>query len=98
MATLRLISLGMEGRDAMVTYIEEQRTKALSPLSEIESLCFRSSLFTIFFEPCMSAFQGKIYQIIPSLSVERLSRAARSRNSPRSATKLSRVGSDDLLY
>ena len=70
MATLRLISLGMEGRDAMVKYIEERRTKALSPLSELESLCFRSSLFTIFFEPCMSAFQGKIYQIIPSLSVE----------------------------
>ena len=73
MATLRLISLGMEGRDAMVKYIEERRTKALSPRSELESLCFRSSLFTISFEPCMSAFQGKINQIIPSLSVERLS-------------------------
>ena len=60
----------MEGRDAMVKYIEERRTKALSPRSELESLCFRSSLFTISFEPCMSAFQGKINQIIPSLSVE----------------------------
>ena len=54
----------------MVKYIGERRTKALSPLSELESLCFRSSLFIIFFEPCMSAFQGKIYQIILSLSVE----------------------------
>ena len=54
----------------MVKHIGERRTKALSPLSELESLCFRSSLFTMFFEPCMSAFQGKIYQIILSLSVE----------------------------
>jgi hypothetical protein len=60
----------MEIRDAMVEYIGERRTKALSLLSELESQRFRSSLFNIFFEPRMSDFQGKLYKTFLTLSVE----------------------------
>ena len=62
-ATLRLKPLGIERRDPAVKYIRERRTKAQSFPSQLETLRFRSSLFTIFFELRMSAFYAKLYQI-----------------------------------
>ena len=51
-------------------YIRERRTKALSNPSKLDSLRFRSSLFTIFFEPRMSDFQGKLYKTFLTMSIE----------------------------
>jgi len=61
----------VEIREATVKYIEERRTKALSLRSELESQRFRSSLFTIFFEPRLSDFQGKLYKTFLTMSIER---------------------------
>jgi hypothetical protein len=72
MTALRRVTLGMVIRDSTVKYIGERRTKALSPRSELESLRFRSSLFNIFFEPRMSAFQDKLYKTFLAMSVEQL--------------------------
>jgi hypothetical protein len=60
----------MEIRDATVKYIGQRRTKALSLPSELDALRFRSSLFTIFFEPRMSEFQGKLSTTFLTLSIE----------------------------
>ena len=71
-AVLQRVTLGMVIRDGTVKYIEERRTKALSNSSELESLRFRSSLFTIFFEPLISDYQVKLYKTFYSLSIELL--------------------------
>jgi len=63
MANPRRVLLGMEIREAAVKYIESRRAETQSPRSKLESLRFRSSLFTILFEPRLSDFYTKLYQI-----------------------------------
>ena len=64
MAALQRVTLGVEIRAVRAKYIGERRTKALSTRSKLVSLRFRSSLFTIFFEPRMSDYQGKLYKTL----------------------------------
>jgi hypothetical protein len=54
--------LALEGRNTTVKVIGERRAKTLSHPSQLESQRFRSSLFSISFEPRMSAFQGELHQ------------------------------------
>lgn len=68
----RCSELDIEGRQAVVKYIVEPRTKALSSLSEYEPQRFRSWLFSIFFKPRMQAFSSKAFSVMSGLSIERL--------------------------
>jgi len=63
MASTRLNLLADEGRELLMKYVGNEERKHCRSQASLLTQRFRSSLCTIFFEPRLSAFYRKLYQM-----------------------------------